>query len=63
MELMQIWSVGKVPYILNSDNIFVMCTCSRYNIIGASMSEPHINQYYEKIAVLMYYVVHMFASS
>ena len=24
------------------------------NIIGASLSKPHTNQYYEKIAVIMY---------
>ena len=37
------------------------------SIIGASLSEPHTNQYYEKIAVLMYvtsrYVKHVLASS
>jgi hypothetical protein len=34
-----------------------MLLCSQvghFVIIGASRSEPHTNQYYEKIAVLMY---------
>ena len=30
-----------------------ICTC----IIGASMSEPHTNRYYEKIAIVMYVCV------
>ena len=30
--------------------IYVHIVC----IIGASLSEPHTNQYYEKIAILMY---------
>ena len=37
--------------VVHSNNI------SYYRIIGASLSEPHTNRYYEKIAIVMYVCV------
>ena len=46
------------PYFLNLPNTFWTSVLSseaiQWIIIGVSLSEPHTNQYYEKIAVFMY---------
>ena len=35
-------------------SIIIIIILAMFWVIGASLSEPHTNQYYEKIAVLMY---------
>ena len=48
---------GPSLLIESTDSMISMVLLLRCNIIGASLSEPHTNHCYEKIAVVMYVAI------
>ena len=51
---MFICGCGLEFFVHNKINSYPRFSILEHGIIGASLSKPHTNQYYEKIAVLMY---------